>query len=471
MPDITVNNIQTILSTGNSYTPSDVDDAVLVVIVSNETNNFGETVSDIQFGGVALTQAVYETTGGGSWRNDGAIWYLVNPGTTAGNITYTSNDSEGLTVLTLANVDQTDPLGATVSAQTTSNVNSLSANITPEASNSILIAGYNTRESTTATPDSGQTEMSDFNVSSSSHCTSYELRANTDQVSQGFSTAANQARTVLTVAEFKNATGATNTDVPLTGVAGTGAIGTVTIITDMTATLPAVSGTGEVGDISTQSDTTNTLPGVVSSGLAGDIDVSTVDVTYVTPTGVEGTGEVGNLAVITDAAIVINGVSGTGEAGTLTVSTEENQTTILTGVEGVGGVGTVIAFSDAILTLTGVQAQSATGDVAVVSSSTATLTGVVGTGAVGTLTVDQDALVALIGVEAVGQLGTLLPSEDEEATLLGVAGVGQVGEIIIKLTGSWAAQREEDGSWSIQSQDSQTWVDQVRNNQNWTDPN
>lgn len=103
-----------------------------------------------------------------------------------------------------------------------------------------------------------------------------------------------------------------NVDLALTGVAGTGAAGSLT---------PSV---------------TVALTGVEATGAAGSVGIGGLTVGL---TGVAGTGAAGTLGPSTSVALT--GVAGTGAAGSVTSS----RTVPLTGVAGTGAVGVLGPFA------------------------------------------------------------------------------------------------------------------------------
>jgi len=74
-----------------SYTPASGSDRILVVRVHGlRTSDSGAfTVDSVTFGGVALTEAVSEKTTSTSRQYRSAIWYLINPSGSAGDIVAT----------------------------------------------------------------------------------------------------------------------------------------------------------------------------------------------------------------------------------------------------------------------------------------------------------------------------------------------------------------------------------------------
>ena len=164
--------------------------------------------------------------------------------------------------------------------------------------------------------------------------------------------------------------------VEATGVAGTGAAGS--LVPSVAAALTGVAVTGAVGSL------------VPSVTLAA--------------TGVAATAAAGTVAPST--TVGITGVAATGAVGSVTVGADA--TAALTGVAATASVGSVVP--SASLALTGVAATGAEGSV--VPSVSKALTGVAGTGAVGTVTatVGGNVTAALTGVAATASAGTLSPS-------------------------------------------------------------
>lgn len=211
-------------------------------------------------------------------------------------------------------------------------------------------------------------------------------------------------------------TGQVGTAVPtvaptVTGVAGTGAVGTA--VPTVIPTVTGVAGTGAVGTVAVQLDTTATLTGVAGTGAVGTVTPTVAP----TVTGVAGTGAVGT--VVPTVIPTVTGVAGTGAAGTVTVTTTGDQVVNLTGVAGTGAVGT--AVPTVAPTVTGV---AGTGQVGTVVPGVApTITGVAGTGTVGdvTVTTTGDKIVNIASVEGIGAVGTLTVQADTPV----VAGPGE----------------------------------------------
>ena len=182
--------------------------------------------------------------------------------------------------------------------------------------------------------------------------------------------------------------------VTLTGVAGTGQIGTVSPniafgITGVEATtgtgltepqhivsekVDSVSATFTIGTLNIRS--VNRVP-VTGSPMTGSIGIVSPNVDEPFAIGVQGTTVLGTIQINVSEKVL--GVSATGSIGTVALS----NSFAVTGVEGIGQVGEV---EDQPLEriATGVQATGAIGTLAF--SNSFTVTGVVGTFSVGTIT-------------------------------------------------------------------------------------
>ena len=182
--------------------------------------------------------------------------------------------------------------------------------------------------------------------------------------------------------------------VTLTGVAGTGQIGTVSPniafgITGVGATtgtglrepqhivsekVDSVSATFTIGTLNIRS--VNRVP-ITGSLMTGSIGVVSPNVDEPFAIGVQGTTALGSIQV--NISEKVSSVSATGSIGTVALS----NSFVVTGVEGVGQIGEV---EDQPLEriATGVQATGAIGTLAF--SNSFTVTGVVGTFSIGTVT-------------------------------------------------------------------------------------
>lgn len=127
----------------------------------------------------------------------------------------------------------------------------------------------------------------------------------------------------------------------VTGVSGTGAVGTVTVSGKASTAVTGVSGTGAVGTVVVSIPALVNITGVEGTGQVGDVTVQvgvSIDVT-----GVEGTGQVGDVSVSQSIAVLVAGVEGTGEIGDVTVSTS-GISVLVTGVAATGYVGSVLVW-------------------------------------------------------------------------------------------------------------------------------
>jgi hypothetical protein len=197
--------------------------------------------------------------------------------------------------------------------------------------------------------------------------------------------------------------------VPLTEVAGTGAAGTVT------ATLPLAlteaAGTGAVGTVAPA--TAPALTAAQATGAVGTV----APANSVPLTEVAGTGAVGTVSASSGFTIALTGVSATGSVG----SVGEGDAEALTAVSATGSLGAVSVAVDMPLT-----AAQATGSVGSVSPNTApALAGVAATGAAGSVV--PNTTVALTGVAATGSVGIVSPSIGFTLALTGVAATATVG--------------------------------------------
>lgn len=104
--------------TMTSYTPASGSDRILVVRVHGlRTSDSGAfTVDSVTFGGVELTEAVSGKTTSTSRQYRTAIWYLINPSGSSGNIVVTFSQGAGGCIIsadTLTGAVQSSPVGQT----------------------------------------------------------------------------------------------------------------------------------------------------------------------------------------------------------------------------------------------------------------------------------------------------------------------------------------------------------------------
>lgn len=136
-------------------------------------------------------------------------------------------------------------------------------------------------------------------------------------------------------------------------------------------------------------------------------------------TGVSGTTSIGTVAPETQIDVSTTGVGGTGAVGTATGGAFSGS------VSATGAIGTNTFNYDYVFDQTGVSATGATGDESF-DTQTGALTGQAGTGALGS--VDNNANIDVTGVSATSAIGTF--GELGDGTLnLSVQGVGVLGDI------------------------------------------
>jgi hypothetical protein len=163
------------------------------------------------------------------------------------------------------------------------------------------------------------------------------------------------------------------------------------------------------------------VTGVTGTGQVGSATVT--GGSSATATGSEGTGQVGSVTVTGTASVTATGSAATGEVGTPSIS--GNSTTDTTGSAGTGQVGSVVAAAGAAVSVTGVEATGAVGSVTVTGSAVVSVTGSTATGEVSSVAVTQDVSVDLTGSEAVGQVGEVFLFVE------GVSATGQVGSVAV----------------------------------------
>lgn len=263
---------------------------------------------------------------------------------------------------------------------------------------------------------------------------------------------------------YKPASSGTN--VNLTGVAATGAVGAfgpkLIALSGVSATglagildadprpgvvfLVGVSSTGQAGGFTPSISFSFT--GVAGTGAAGSIKGSGAD----SLSGVFGTGAAGSF--VPSIAFGFAGVAGSGSAGTLGGSGSG----ALAGVSATGAAGAIIGSVS--FTLTGAQAAGQVGAFSFASDHTVALTGVNGAGFAGSFgSADQGSLigvsasglaaaftgqiiVAPFGVFAAGHVGNFLLPHDANVSLDGLFATGLVGHFIVSIPSSLAIDHE-----------------------------
>jgi len=169
-----------------------------------------------------------------------------------------------------------------------------------------------------------------------------------------------------------------------TGVASTGAVGTVSVTGNQSGlTLGSVQGSATIGGVAVDAggQPVITSPTAMVGGLGTVIASTDLELTL---TGVAATVSPGTVTIINASIISPTGLVGT--TNTPSVSTTSNATFSVTGVAGTMSVGVA-------------QGQAGAG---------ADVTGVLATGSVGSITMTGAGLVTPIGVSAEGSVGQAL---------------------------------------------------------------
>lgn len=159
-----------ITTSKTNYSPGIGNNRLLVVSVTNETNNNARTVTSITWGGQALTFAVSRNNGGaGSDDLRAEIWYLNEAGINAAAANcnnFIVNWSGAVTnetfaAYTLKDVDQTTPVATTGSAAPAANSTTVTLSSVAVGINDIVCYASATRANSNHSPATGYTEHSD----------------------------------------------------------------------------------------------------------------------------------------------------------------------------------------------------------------------------------------------------------------------------------------------------------------------
>jgi hypothetical protein len=224
----------------------------------------------------------------------------------------------------------------------------------------------------------------------------------------------------------------------VTGVSGSGDIGTVTISDNEDVAVTGVAGTGAVEGfgISGNGNIQIIATGISGTGGIGNVGVETPETDAVV-TGVAGTGAIGTYTFYVTTDAPVTGVSGTGAIGTESIESEITET----GVAGTGAVG--IEYLESEITETGVAGTGAVGTESLESEITET--GVAGTGEVEGFGISGNGNIQLIvtGLAGVGGVGNT-GSEVSESIVVetGVAGTGAIGTVSVLVNQAWG-----EGAW------------------------
>lgn len=131
---ITHNNIQSNVdaTTLSAYLPPSLTDACLVVTITSEDIGNNDPITSVTFGGVAMIEGVISHSVVGGNAQDAAIFYLLNPSVSAGDIVVSGSERQSIVAMTLDNVDQTTPTDGSgvkeISSGTDLSVSSTTAN-------------------------------------------------------------------------------------------------------------------------------------------------------------------------------------------------------------------------------------------------------------------------------------------------------------------------------------------------------
>ena len=199
---------------------------------------------------------------------------------------------------------------------------------------------------------------------------------------------------------------------------------------DATATITGVSGSGQVGTLFPSGNASVSLPGASGAGSVGNVVASVSAATAIT--GVNGAGQVGNTTQTGAANVAVSTVAGTGQVGTVSASGigAPDGNVAITGIAGTGQVGTLAASGNGAVSITGIAATGSVGSVTPSVTVTTTITGAIGTGSVGTTTQTGAAnatVSSAVGIGLVGTVSATGTSQDGNAVISGISGIGSVG--------------------------------------------
>ena len=169
-----------------------------------------------------------------------------------------------------------------------------------------------------------------------------------------------------------------------TGVAGTGAVGTVLVTGNQSGlTLGSVQGSATIGGVA------------VDAGATAAVSLQA-----------DAVGDVGTVISSTDLSIALTGVAATGSAGSTTVAIVSIISP--TGVAGTTNTPSVSISGTATFSVTGVSGTMSVGTAQGQAGAGADVAGVFATGSVGSFTMTGDGLVTPTGVSAIGLAGQAL---------------------------------------------------------------
>lgn len=209
-----------------SYTPSGPAGTrqVLIVIIGTEDVGSDDQVTGVDFDPgtpQALTNAYHFTSVLSTNENELELWYLINPGTTAGSITVTGGERVGFIAATLLSDTADLLLDSAITETATDNVATVTHTHTPANNNGIIISSY-THATSTAWVLDASSSGTDFGVSAqpSSNRTHslYEAYTTAALVTHGYDddgSGAERRQCLGSCAFYESAGAATNPKGPL----------------------------------------------------------------------------------------------------------------------------------------------------------------------------------------------------------------------------------------------------------------
>lgn len=352
----------------------------------------------------------------------------------------TSNAAATVNIQVWRNVDTTTPLDPTTTTATGSNSGNVNpAAITPAASGNVIAIFGNSSSAAanTSTFTAGSTAyMTDFRqvaraggtyrgIGGSGYVTGQSNGVSYDPAAWALATDSTAfAWTAATLALRPSPT-----LVSVTGVAGTGSVGSVTVTGTSVTTPTGVEATGQVGSV-TVSVATNASVSVAGIAATGAVGAATVaGKAIVAPTGLTATGQVGTATAYLNLNVQTTGVSATGQVGSVTVAAKASVSP--TGIAGTGHVGAATVVAKARVSVTGVAAAGSIGSITVASSIAVSVTGVAATGQVGPVTISISAVVNLSSVFTTAYVGSVSAYTKTLVFVSGLTAFGYIGSAYI----------------------------------------
>ena len=223
----------------------------------------------------------------------------------------------------------------------------------------------------------------------------------------------------------------------VTGVSGSGAIGTVVVSDNEDVTVSGVAGAGAVGSEALEMDVTQ-----VGLAGAGAIGAATEITNEPHPTGVAGSGAIGTSSFFITTDAPVSGVGGTGAVGSEVPEIDVAET----GVSGTGAVGNESFETE--INEAGVGGTGAIGtEIPEVELSQ---TGVSGDGESEGFGVSGNGNVQLLvtGISGIGSTGSVGEEVSaSEAIETGVGGSGAIGSVNLEINLGWGESTWGSGTW------------------------